>query len=78
MKRTYYGIILMVLILAAGMTCIAQTTDKGANKQVMLQSQEAVDAIAMYPTDTRKIIFESCEYPGPIAKLSAMQKNTQN
>jgi hypothetical protein len=77
MKRTYYGIILMVLMLAAGMKCIAQTTDKSANKQVMLQSQEAVDAIAMYPTDTRKIIFESCEYPELIAKLSAMQKNTQ-
>ena len=31
----------------------------------------------MYPTETRKIIFEATEYPEVIAKLSAMQTNSQ-
>ena len=47
-------------------------------KQVIKENQEAVDAIAMYPTETRKIIFEATEYPEVIAKLNAMQKNSQD
>jgi hypothetical protein len=77
MKQAYYGIILMVLVTATGMKCVAQSNDKSTNKQIMQQSQEAVDAIAMYPTDTRKIIFEACEYPELITQLSAKQKITQ-
>jgi hypothetical protein len=43
----------------------------------MLASQEAVDAIAMYPTDTRKIIFEASEYPEVITKLNVMRLKSQ-
>ncbi|HLX11993.1 MAG TPA: hypothetical protein VKS81_04190, partial [Bacteroidota bacterium] len=45
-------------------------------KQVIKQNQAAVDAIAMYPPDTRKDIFEASMYPELIVQLSTMQKNT--
>jgi hypothetical protein len=47
-------------------------------KQVIKNNQETVDAIAMYPTETRKIIFEATEYPEIIAKLNGMQNNSQD
>ena len=42
----------------------------------MQASQGAVDAIAMYPRETRMIIFKASEYPEVISKLNAMQKNS--
>ncbi len=68
----------MFLIAATWIKCAAQDNSKSLLKQVIQENQEAVDAIAMYPTETRRIIFEACEYPEVIAKLNAMQKNSQD
>jgi hypothetical protein len=78
MKKICIGIALMFLIVATGIKCIAQDDGRTLLKQVIKGNQEAVDAIAMYPTETRKIIFEATEYPEVIAKLNAMQKNSQD
>jgi hypothetical protein len=78
MKKIYNGTMLMFLIIAAGIKCVAQDNNRSLLKQVVQQNQEAVDAIAMYPRETRKIIFEACEYPEVIAKLNAMQKNSED
>jgi len=69
--------ILLGLILGSGINCASQVDTKSTNRQIMLESQEAVDAIAMYPKETRKIIFEACEYPEIITKLNEMQKKSQ-
>ena len=78
MKKIYYKTLLIFLIVATGLNCLAQDNSKSILRQVIQENQEAVDAIAMYPTETRKIIFEACEYPEAIAKLNAMQKNSQD
>lgn len=78
MKKIYYGIVLTLVIVVTGIKCPAQDDGRTLLKQVIKENQEAVDAIAMYPTETRKIIFEATEYPEIIAKLNAMQKNSQD
>jgi len=77
MKKAGYGMILLGLAAISGLNCIAQVNTKSANRQVMLESQQAVDAIAMYPRETRKVIFEASEYPEIITKLDEMQKKSQ-
>ena len=78
MKKKYVGKALFFLIIATGINCAAQDDNRALLKKVFQENQEAVDAIAMYPTETRKIIFEASEYPEVIAKLNAMQKNSQD
>jgi hypothetical protein len=77
MKKVYNEMVLVFLIVATGIKCVAQDDNRSLLKQVIKENQETVDAIAMYPTETRKIIFEATEYPEVIAKLNAMQKNSQ-
>ena len=77
MKKVCCGIILICLIGTSKINCSAQGSTISSNRQVMLASQEAVDAIAMYPTDTRKIIFEASEYPEVITKLNVMRLKSQ-
>src|ERR1035437_11062405 len=78
MKKNYNGIALVLLIVASGTKCVAQDDGRSLLKQVIKNNQETVDAIAMYPTETRKIIFEATEYPEIIAKLNEMQNNSQD
>ena len=78
MKTIFLGIAVMLVTVVTGMKSAAQDDGRNLLKQVLKENQEAVDAIAMYPTETRKIIFEACEYPEIIAKLNAMQKNSQD
>jgi hypothetical protein len=78
MKKNYNGIALVLLIVASGTKCVAQDDGRSLLKQVIKNNQETVDAIAMYPTETRKIIFEATEYPEIIAKLNGMQNNSQD
>jgi hypothetical protein len=77
MKKIFNGLVLTMVLVFTGITCLAQDDGRTLYKQVAKLNQDAVDAIAMYPTETRKIIFEATEYPEVIAKLSAMQTNSQ-
>ena len=67
----------MSLIGSSTLNSAAQDNTKSSNRQIMLESQEAVNAIAMYPRETRKIIFEASEYPEIITKLNAMRLKSQ-
>jgi len=78
MKKIFMGIVVTMVLVATGTNCSAQDDGRALLKQVVKENLEAVDAIAMYPTETRKIIFEATEYPEVIAKLNAMQKNSQD
>jgi len=64
-------------MILLGINCLAQDANKAFIKQVMQKSQDAVNAVAMYPRETRMIIFEASEYPDVIIKLNAMQKDSQ-
>src|ERR1035437_203983 len=78
MKKIYNELVLMFLIVVTGIRCVAQDDNRSLLKRVVQENQETVDAIAMYPTETRKIIFEATEYPEVITKLNEMQKNSQD
>lgn len=78
MKIIYNGIVLILLIVTAGLKGAAQDDSRALLKKVVKENQDAVNAIAMYPTETRKIIFEATEYPEIIAKLNEMQKTSQD
>jgi hypothetical protein len=78
MKKIYNELALIFLIAATGIRCAAQDENRSLLKKVIQENQETVDAIAMYPTETRRIIFEATEYPEVIAKLNEMQKNSQD
>jgi hypothetical protein len=78
MKKIVIGLVLMFLMISTGIQCEAQEGNRSLLKKVMQDNQEAVDAIAMYPTETRRIIFKATEYPEIISKLNAMQKNSQD
>lgn len=70
----------LVLIILLGSLVInikAQDSDRTLLRQVAKDNQDAIDAIALYPTETRKTIFVAAEYPEMIAKLSAIQKISQ-
>jgi hypothetical protein len=78
MKKTWYKMAFVLVILVTGIHCSAQDNDRALLRKVVKENQDAVYAIAMYPTETRKIIFQACEYPEVIAKLNAMQTNSQD
>jgi len=78
MKKILIGTVLTIAIVASWQICSAQDDGRTLYKQVAKENQEAVDAIAMYPTETRKVIFTATEYPEVIAKLNGMQKNSQD
>src|ERR1039457_1029177 len=77
MKKRVFGMVMTMICIVTGIKCAAQDDNRTLLKQVFKENQEAIDAIAMYPTETRKIIFETTEYPEIIAKLNGMQKNSQ-
>ena len=77
MKRVYCGILILGFTFASGITCAAQESTTSSVRQIMQENQQAVDAIAMYPRETRKIIFQASEYPEVIIKLNEMQKKSE-
>lgn len=78
MTKLTNGIAILSVLLAATIICNAQDDGRSLLRQVAKNNRDAVDAIALYPTETRKIIFEATEYPNIIAQLSTMQKNSQD
>jgi hypothetical protein len=77
MKKNLILLVLVSFSIVTSQNCAAQSDDRALLKQVIQENQDAVDAIAMYPTETRKIIFQATEYPEIIAKLNSMQKNSE-
>ncbi len=78
MNKFYNGLLIISLLAIGGIKSGAQDDDRALLRQVAKQNQDAVDAIALYPTETRKIIFKATEYPEIIVKLNSMQKYSQD
>jgi hypothetical protein len=77
LKSKSRRLVLLLLTIVSCLNGAAQNDSRALLKQVIQENQEAVNAIAMYPSDTRRIIFEATEYPEIIAKLNSMQKNSE-
>jgi hypothetical protein len=56
---------------------LAQENDQVLLTQVSHDDQAAVDAIAMYPPEIRKDIFEVSKFPELIVRLNSMQSQTK-
>ena len=78
MKLHFRFSILSLLFFLASLIGYAQSSDRELLHQVASENKDAVNAIALYPTDTRKIIFEVAEYPEVIVKLYVMQSSSQS
>lgn len=77
MKTYFLSLVVTFVIITAGIKSTAQDDGRKLLKQVARENLDAVYAISMYPRETRTIIFTATEYPEIIAKLSSMQKNSQ-
>jgi len=56
----------------------AQDNDQAMMQQIEHDNQAAIDAIALYPADTRKDILEASRYPEVLVRLNAMQKQSKD
>jgi hypothetical protein len=63
-------------LLASG--AFAQGNDQAMMKQIEQNNQATIDAISLYPTDTRRDILEAARYPELIVRLSALQKQSRD
>ncbi|HEV7230718.1 MAG TPA: hypothetical protein VGO45_05280 [Bacteroidia bacterium] len=63
-------------LLLMSARCLAQDSQQ-MMKQIEHDDQTTVDAIALYPAETRHDILEAAKYPEVIVRLNAMQKQSQ-
>jgi len=65
------------LILIAGISiCASAQTDKELLAQMVEENQKAVDALVLYPAETRQDILEVALFPEALIKLENMQATT--
>jgi len=64
----------VLLLTASGL--LAQDNDQVMMKQIEHDNQATIDAISLYPTDTRRDILEAARYPEIVVRLNAMQKQS--
>jgi hypothetical protein len=78
MKKTGKIFAITGALLFMGLTNRAQDNDQAMMKQIEQDNQAAVDAIALYPADTRKDILEASRCPEILVRLNAMQKQSKD
>ncbi|MDZ4703721.1 MAG: hypothetical protein SH848_07315 [Saprospiraceae bacterium] len=75
--KTKFLISIASLILFAGIsTCAYAQTDKELLAKIVEENQKAVDALVLYPAETRQDILEVALYPEALIKLENMQAST--
>ncbi len=68
---------IITLMLVAGINAFAYAqTDKELLAQTVQENQKAVEALVMYPAETRQDILEVALYPEALIKLENMQATT--
>ncbi|MBK8706650.1 MAG: hypothetical protein IPN33_25775 [Saprospiraceae bacterium] len=71
--RPLYLLLWAMLLLSAGL--MAQT-DKALLRELAEDNQKSVEALALYPRDTRLAILEACQYPEIIVKMNHEREKT--
>lgn len=55
---------------------LAQTSDKTLLAELAAEEQEAIDALVLYPAETRQIILEATTYPEALVKMESIHKRS--
>ncbi len=76
-KKIAFTFLLSALLICTGHKSFAQNDEEALLSQLEKDDQTAIDAIAMYPSQTRVNIFEASKFPEIVVRLDAMQKKTQ-
>ena len=78
MKTLKKIIVSCFITLSATYSIYAQASseDKSLLSQINEENKSAINSIAMYPEGMRTTIFNACQYPEIIVRLSSMQKKT--
>jgi hypothetical protein len=76
MKYTTTSLFLTLLFLSTFALPLQAQTDKELLKDLMEEEQEAVNALVLYPEETRKHILESTLHPDALIKLESVQNRT--
>jgi len=69
-------LILMSGYLLFGPLMINAQTEKELLTDLLLEEQEAVNAIVLYPVDVRNLIFEATQYPEVLIKIENIHSRT--
>jgi hypothetical protein len=77
MKSIRKSIGIAGILTCMGINSQAQDNDQAMMKQMEHDNQATIDAIALYPTDTRRDILEAARYPEVIVRLNGMQKQSK-
>lgn len=77
LDRSKFLISIASLFLFAGIsTCAYSQTDKELLAKIVEENQKAVDALVLYPAETRQDILEVALFPEALIKLENMQATT--
>lgn len=66
----------LLLLFMSLSTCVYAQTDKELLAKIVEENQKAVDALVLYPAETRQDILEVALYPEALIKLENMQATT--
>ncbi len=77
MKNFFKILALSGILICLGHKAFAQEDEEAMLQQLEKDDQTAIDAIAMYPAQTRVDILEAAKFPEVVVRLDAMQKKTK-
>lgn len=79
MKKTMQRIsgLLTCLMLLYSATVPAQTTDSAWLADLAVEEREALDALVLYPAETRQAILEVALYPESLIKMESIQRKAK-
>jgi hypothetical protein len=76
MKNIYRPLIIVLLSIMT-FTIVAQE-EKDMLSQIIAEERETVDALVLYPQETRMAILEACLHPELLVKINRVQQNSQS
>ena len=78
MNNSKFYIPLMTLLFAMGHFFYASAqSDKELLAQLVAEDQDAINALVLYPEDTRLSILEATQHPEALIKLESIQSQTK-
>lgn len=76
MKATYFKLASLLLLFTGAGQLLQAQNEKALLAQVAEENQQAVDALVLYPAETRHDILEAALFPEALIKLEGMQSQT--
>ncbi len=70
--------IFLVAVILPGVIHLQGQDDKALLRDLVGDERDAVDALVLYPPETRTAIFEACMYPEVLVKMDKIQQKTHD